>query len=76
MSPLLVRAYTVNGPQSAAPFPRVKEVTSRSVGSWARKLLDARRSGMNDIVCCGSSASTEISYSLYQSSVRGIKLLV
>lgn len=70
ISPLFVRAYTVSGPQSAAPFPRVKEAISRSVQSRARKLLEARRSGMNDIVCCGSSASSEMSYSLHSSSVR------
>lgn len=63
MSPDRVTTYTVNGPQSALPCPRVNEVTSRSAGSLAMNELDFF-SVKNDTVCCGSSVSTETSYSL------------
>lgn len=63
MSPERAKAYTVKGPQSAFPFPRVKEVTSRSAGSWAMKDL-VFFSGKKESTCCGSSESTEMSYSL------------
>lgn len=55
----------VKGPQSAFPFPSVKEATSRSAESIALNALDdLRRSGTKEMTCRGSSASTEMSYSL------------
>src|ERR1700722_205555 len=56
-------AYTVRGPQSACPFPNVNEATCRSEASSARNDL-LLLSGKNDRICCGSSVSTETSYSL------------
>ena len=55
----------VRGPQSAIPLPRVNEATSRSAESIALNVMDdLRRSGTKEMTCKGSSASTEISYSL------------
>jgi hypothetical protein len=55
----------VRGPQSAIPLPSVNEITSRSAESIALNVLDdLRRSGTKEMTCRGSSASTEISYSL------------
>ena len=63
ISPLLIKAYIVNGPQSAFPFPKVNDVTSRSVSSnatYAPRLF----SGTNSVVFRGSSGSKDTSYSL------------
>jgi hypothetical protein len=55
----------VRGPQSAIPLPSVNEATSRSAESIALNVLeDLRRSGTKEMTCRGSSASTEMSYSL------------
>jgi hypothetical protein len=55
----------VNGPQSAFPLPSVNDATSRSAASTALNVFDdLRRSGTKETTCKGSSASTEMSYSL------------
>lgn len=60
-----MRAYTLSGPQSAWPFPRVKEATSRSEASSATNDF-VFFSGTNASTCCGSSVSTAMSYSLFE----------
>lgn len=63
MSPDLVNAYKVKGPQSARPFPKENDTTSRVNSLSALKAFDLR-SGKKESSCCGSSVSTEMSYSL------------
>jgi hypothetical protein len=57
-------AYMVRGPQSALPFPRVKDATSLSALSTAMNDF-VFLSGTKDTTCWGSSVSLDISYSLY-----------
>lgn len=63
MSPDFVNPYKVNGPQSARPFPKANDTTSRADSCSALKVFDLR-SGKKESSCCGSSVSTEMSYSL------------
>src|SRR6266404_3962087 len=66
----------VKGPQSAFPLPRVNDATSRSAASTALNDLFGLRSGTKETTCRGSSASTEMSYSLDMGKViKGVHLV-